>query len=258
MRKLIIFNVVLIVMSSCAKKENKQKCIYKELNTVFLTEYLIVKDTCEVFNDYPYVEYYNDDKIIMSGFSDRFTKEGEWSFFNKNEKEEVSGLFRESQPQGIWNFKNLGNLNWEVFRNPDKGFFVSLPIEWEFFRTQDGASYGVCDRDSENLKDYNLKMIFTSIKLDQIEGSVKELYEKTIQDFEKQGFENVFYKKLDIEDLEEAYEICYEEKEMNSLNTELFYVGKNRLFIMSSSIKKKSLYDFSIVKEIMETSFKGY
>lgn len=245
-------------MSSCAKEEKKRKCIYKELNTVFLIEYLIVKDTCEVFNDYPYVEYYNDDKIIMSGFSDRFTKEGKWRFFNKNEKEEVSGLFRGSQPQGIWNFKNLGNLNWEVFRNPDKGFFVSLPVEWEFFRTQDEVSYGVCDSDSENLKDFNLKMVFTSIKLDEIEGSVEDLYKRTVKDFESQEFKNILFKKLDIEDLDEAYEIYYEDKEVNSLNTELFYVGKDRLFLISSSVKENAPYDFSIVKEIIEMSFKGF
>jgi hypothetical protein len=247
-------------MVSCKKNEEKKDCISKEINEAFLTKYLIVKDTCNTFKGLPNVKYYNNNRLLMSGFSERNDKRGNWYFYSQNEKEEVSGLFEKSQPKGKWNFKNLGELNWDIYKNSNKGYLVSYPNDWKFAESEEGNSVVIFDKNSQSFEDYNLKMIITSVKLDEMEDSVEEIYKNTIDDFSKKGYKDIKYKKVDIDTFNEVYELQYEEllNETKYLNTEIFYSYKKQFYILSFSIRKETVYDYSIIKEILDTSFKVY
>lgn len=255
--------ILLFIIISCKENTNKNRvennCKSKRIETVFLKKYLIKTDSCNSFKIYPKVEYYFNEKKLMSGFSERNDKQGKWSFFNKEGTKEISGIFENSQPKGIWNFKNLETINWKLFDIKEKKFMFSAPSNWFNFGVENSESYGVIDKYSENLDDYNLKFIVTTYKLDELEESVNELYKRTLKEFEN-NFTEIKTKQVDITGFNEVYEI--QSIELNNgkkyLNTELIYSYKDRFYLLSLSINQKANYEYSIIKEIIETSFKVY
>ena len=180
-------------------------------------------------------------------------------FYNEEGIEEISGIFENSQPKGIWNFKDLKNINWKLFDDKDEKYIVSAPSDWFYFGVEDTESYGVLDKYSKDGNDYNLKFVITSYKLNELDESVNELYNRTLKEF-KSNFTEINSKKVDISEFNEVYEI--QSVELNNgkkyLNTELIYSFKDRFYLLSISIDEKANYEYSIIKEIMETSFKVY
>ncbi|MCI2230454.1 hypothetical protein MC378_14840 [Polaribacter sp. MSW13] len=264
MKKLNLL-IILFITISCKENINKNKktpennCKSEKIESVFLKQYLIKTDSCNTFKEFPKVEYFFKEKILMTGFSERNYKQGKWSFFDKKGIEKTSGIFENSQPKGIWNFKDLKTINWKLFDDKDEKYIISAPSDWFYFGVENAESYGVLDKYSKDGNDYNLKLVITSYKLDELDENVNELYNRTLKEF-KNNFTEIKSKKVDISEFNEVYEI--QSVELNNgkryLNTELIYSFKDRFYLISISIDEKANYEYSIIKEIMETSFKVY
>jgi hypothetical protein len=259
------FFIVVISMSifSCKQKKTSAKendCILKEINVAYINKYLVIIDSCKTFNGFSNFKYYNNDKLLMSGFSEKNDKQGQWTFFDSKEKECLKGNFKDSQPLGTWNFKDLGELDWELYQDFDKEYYVSYPSDWKFIEWKKNNSIVIFDKMvNSDLTKYNFRFLLTSLLIDDIEGSIKSLYEESISNFKKNQVQNLNYKKIEMDDKEnEFYEIQYNilNDGIKYTNNEFMFTLGGRLYIKSVSIKKDSEYDYKIIKEILNSSFK--
>lgn len=261
-KRIILSIVTLILFASCKKdlkKEDKiTNCSSTKIELVFLTKYLIKTDTCNHFNKYSMSEYYNNDRLVMSGFSERISKQGKWSFFDKKSMLNVEGEFNNSQPKGTWEFKDIGDIVWETYNNLSKKYLISIPKDWVFIDAPENDRFGIFDPSVSENGSYNLKLVITSLKLNELEGNIRSLYESTVEKFKKKKFSNIENKQVSIDDFNEVYEIKYEEVIDNTkyYNTEFFYSFKDRFYLLSFSRNENASYDYSVVQEILETSFK--
>ena len=252
----------LITTVSCEKKKQKE-CISSKIDVKFLENYLIRSDSCKTYKEYDFSRYYDEDRLLMSGYSERTDKQGEWVFFKDGNNEFTKGFFENSQPEGKWVLKNIGKVEWKVYQNLEKGYFFSYPSEWKIIESNENNSLVVFDNNtSSDFSNYTLKFIITCIKLEDLEESIESLYEGSIANLKKENMKNLKHKEIDIEDSgsDKYYEINYEELNNNVeyFSSELMFSYNDNLYLKSFSIKKSSEYDYKVLKEILETSFKVF
>lgn len=251
----------LFVMFSC-KKETKKKvnknCISKSIDAAFLEKYFVVSDSCETFNGYPKVKYFdNNNKLIMEGYSERYLKESEWRFFNEDNIKVVTGLFVNSEPKNVWKFKDIGDINWLVHEDLKNGYRFSYPKEWNEFTFQEGSMIGFSN--SNDLKDQSLVITITAGNLSDLSTNFSTYCENMIDSFKSDdkilGFES---KKIDMDDVDEVYEFRYHtaENKKQFISNELLFNYKGKVYVFSSTMSEKSNYDYSIIREVITTSFK--
>ncbi|NVK53872.1 MAG: hypothetical protein HWD85_13130 [Flavobacteriaceae bacterium] len=258
MKKIVLFTILCFIVSCNDTKEktSKKKCLSEKIDAAFIEEYLVVTDSCKTLNGYNSVSYYSNNELIMRGYSERNFKQGEWSFYNA--KEEITkGLFKDSQPIGEWKFADIGNVSWKNYQDLEKGYKFSFPKEWESSAFVDGNMIGVSNSSNQSEQDFFVSI--TSGKIDELDLSLEE-YIKNLHSTLKESkkIENFKNKRIDVEGLKDAYEFKFDTKNMGvSLSTsELIYISSDKIHVISIIIRNGSSYDYSIVKEIIMTSFK--
>lgn len=261
MKKLYIILIIGFVFS-CNNKKDKN-CTSKEVNAINLKKYLVLSDTCKAYRGYNYVEYYDNERLLMSGFSERSDKQGQWSFFDKENNEIVKGGFEDSQPKGEWLFESIKEVDWRIYKNLKKGYFFSYPLKWKIIESKENNSVVLFDdKTDSNFSNYNLKFVITSIKLQDLEGSIESLYESSIASLKQDKVKNLNYKEIIIEDsgANKFYEIQYDElnNKIEYFSSEFMFTYNDNLYLKSISIKKGSKYDYRVIKEIIDTSFKVF
>jgi len=267
----IFLAILFVSFLSCSikKKGNKidkeKACQSKVIDAVYIKKYLVITDSCKVFKGNNFVKYFDNNRLVMSGYSERNFREGKWSFFNQNKKEVVKGSFVNSEPIGIWKFNEIGTITWDVYKNLEKGYRFSFPKEWKIIF--DGKNIvGLIN--TGNIKAYDLLITYTSGKLSQLSTDISSsyvdlnsFYEDLISSLKKgEASKNLKYKKLNLQGSNEAYEVQYDFNNGNDIffYDEILINFKDRVYFITTNINKKANYDYSIIKEIMMTSFKVY
>jgi len=266
---LVILFVSFLYCSSKIKgnKIDKEKaCQSKVIDAVYLKKYLVITDSCKVFDGNNFVKYFDNNRLVMSGYSKRNFREGKWSFFDQNEKEVIKGSFVNSQPIGIWNFNKIGTITWDVYTDLKKGYRFSFPKEWELIFDDKNNTVGLIN--TGNIKAYDLLITYTSGKLSQLSTDISSSYEDLNSFYEdlisslkkRKASKNLKYKKLNLQGSNEAYEVQYDFNNGNDIFVydEILINFKDRVYFITTNINKKANYDYSIIKEIMMTSFKVY
>lgn len=260
MKNIYLF-ILLVVALSCDKKTEKKNCISEKIDAVFIKKYFVETDSCDKFQNYIKVNYYDIDnkKLLMFGYSNRSTKQGKWKFFDSNQKKVSEGQFKDSEPSGIWEFNELGTINWGVYVNLEKGFRISVPKEWNVVNLEKENTIGILN--SSDLDKYDLKIAITSAPLNQLETELSVFIEETIKFFnENENIKKIQHKKLSLIDINESYEIQYEKSDNTGdyINKEYIYEFEGQIYIFSSSLRKNSNYDFKVIEEIIMSSYKMY
>ncbi|WP_299711550.1 hypothetical protein [uncultured Tenacibaculum sp.] len=253
-------NITVLVLSiffliSCEKK----KCISNEIEKAFIQEYFIETDSCDLYKGYPRTKYFKKEKILMSGFSKRNEKQGEWNFYNEKGDQVSRTIFKDSQPVSISNFNSLDSISWKVYNSLDKKYLISVPENWVLVNSSDdNNSVGIVDESVLNSGNYNFKLVITSLKIKELKESITSLYKRTVEEFKEEGVKDVINKQISIDTFNEVYEIKYKViiEGIEYLNRELFYSYKDRFYLLSFSKKNNISYDYSIIEEILDTSFK--
>lgn len=262
MKKIIIAG--LVILTSCnigknkeEKKEDtieKPKCTTRKIELTYIDKYLEVIDSCETYKGYPKFEYYDDEKLYMHGYSERYLKQGKWSFLNSG-KEVISGEFKDSQPLGTWQFNELGKISWDVYDNLEKGYSISLPLEWQFSNPEGGNVVSLID--TKNTENYNFVLNITSGNVKDLSDDFTVVFNNMVANLKNDEDINDFvYKKLDIIGMEAAYEFQYRKNDYKT--NEFLYNFKGKFYVLTVSLKKGANYDYSVIKEILLTSFKMY
>ena len=262
MKKIVIAS--LVILTSCnigknkeEKKEDtieKPKCTTRRIELTYIDKYLEVIDSCETYKGYPKFEYYDDEKLYMHGYSERYLKQGKWSFLNSG-KEVINGEFKDSQPLGTWQFHDIGEINWDMYDNLENGYSISLPLEWEF--SQPEGQNIIALTDTKNSKDYNFLCTITSGNIKDLSDDFTIVFNNMVASLKGNKDINDFTsKKLSINGMEAAYELQYN---INDYKTnEFLYNFNGKIYMLSISLKKSASYDYSVIKEILLTSFKMY
>lgn len=258
MRKIIfILSITTLMIFSCKEEPKKNNCESRIINTIFLKKYLIVKDSCNLYKGVNKVKYYDNNRLIMSGFDDRMFKQGEWSFYDNDGKEIIKGVFIDSKPTGDWKFKSQ-DISWNIYDNENKGYAISAPKKWQLI-DNDKEENTITISDTSSIEEYNLKIDVTSASIENMNISVKGFVEETIKLYkENEAVSNIENKKLILKGVDVSYELQYNynDETGNYLHKEYIYSFKGMVYILSSSLNEKSNYDYEIIDEIMLTSFK--
>jgi len=243
-------SILLINLISCNKRD---KCVKKYIDKVFLKELVVIKDTCKTFENYSSVKYYFKGGILMSGFGDRAFKQGNWKFFNKNEIV-TEGFFKESEPIGTWKYESIGKIDWSTYIDESSGFGFSVPKNWSNLKEKNTVAFF----NSTNLDNHNLKI---SVTVTNVNESLDVWVKKFLNYLEKENVNDLKSKKIDITGLKKSYEINYLRKYKGIgkfIISEFIFIFDSKVFIVSTSLKLGSVYDFTIINEQMLYSFKMY
>ncbi|NVK53381.1 MAG: hypothetical protein HWD85_10645 [Flavobacteriaceae bacterium] len=250
----ILIMVTLII--SCNTVMKKNKCISKVYDTSLIQKYLVVTDSCKTFEGYNNISYYNNSRLVMSGYSERNFKQGEWSFYNLK-KEIIKGSFKNSQPIGEWKFIDIGNISWKNYQNLEKGYKFSFPKKWESSAFVDGNMIGVSNSSNQSEQDFFVSI--TSGEINELNLSLEDYIKSLHNRFnDNKDVKNLKQKKIYVEGLKDAYEFKYDTKNMGIelSSNEMIYISNDRIYAVSVIIRKGTSYDYSILKEIIMTSFK--
>ncbi len=262
MKKIILLSSLLVLCSCKVEKKINlsigKKCIYKFTDAVHLKEYKLKIDSCKTLNTKVYHKYYINDTLIMEGYSDRYNKEGDWKFYNGESELTTKVKFNNSELIGISKFKNLDTISWGIFHLPNKGFRISKPKKWVVIK-DDENTISFCD--TNRFSPPNLNISISAYHLDDVEGNIRDAYNKTISNNKNQkGIKNLRFKKVNLLGFKEVYEIVSEEVIFNQ-NVEvrqILSVYKDRFYLIQITLNKSAKSDFKVLKEIIQNSFHVY
>jgi len=244
-----ILIIIAIGIFSCNKKYN---CIKSFKDTGSIKGYLIVKDTCNVFEKKSHESYYINDTLIMAGYGNRFVKQGVWEYYNKGEKI-TQGKFNNSSPLGIWNYKNFGNIEWVKKENTDEGYQLSLPKSWKIIKLDQNSMDAVNDT---NLSKFNVKI---EINIQKEDVSIDNLYINLSNKFKKENKESFKIKKWVTLDGINTFEFEIKSKfgDGSVFNTNSIYFKlNNKIYSISIYVREGSNYAYEIIKEQIMWSFR--
>lgn len=104
--------VIIGFLFSC---QNEKDCHSKIKDERTLNEYFVRIDSCKIWKDYRYHEYFSGKGLAMSGFGDRLLKQGKWSF-HYDGREIATGEFRDGRPIGDWKSDLVNIKNWKIIK----------------------------------------------------------------------------------------------------------------------------------------------
>lgn len=245
----ILLGILIIVISSCSTNNS---CIKTFKDSQLFKEYIVNKDTCNIFENKPHLSYYLNDTLIMSGFGNRLIKEGLWKFYNNGEII-TSGVFKNANPEGKWNYKNFGDIDWEFYKNKDGNYVLSLPKNWKIVNLTPISMEIVNDTILDN---FDVKIVTESLPSDI---SFDELYSNISTKFKKEAGEYFKIKKWIASD--EVNTFVFEYK-TNFSDGSIFKVSSryykfnDQVYSISIYIRDGLNYAYDIIEEQIMWSFK--
>ena len=260
MKKTIVF-ICLVTFYSC-KFEKKinisigEKCIYNFTDAVYLKEYKLKIDSCKTLKSKAYHKYYSDNILVMEGYSDRYDKQGEWSFYSSKNELITKIKFQDSELVRASKFKNLDTISWTKLHISNKKFRIAKPKKWIAITEDENT---ITFNDTNAFSPPNITISIMSVDINDIIGNVKDVYLKTIKSFKTSSSgKNMRHKELDIIGDNKTYEFNFEEKtyDLDYIITQTLIDSNDRFYILTTTKRKGSLKDYSVIEEIIKNSFK--
>lgn len=244
--------VIAIIINSC--KENE--CTQKLRDERTLNEYFVEIDTCDQFEGAYFYQYFNNDGLFMAGYGDRLLKQGEWSYYYKNE-ELGKGQFKDGKPIGNWEFKYDEEIIWKSITVKENGFEVSVPSSW--FLENDRPNFSLFI--SMNLN--NPEMANFNVIVSDYDMKVSEYINDHTDTLKlNPHIKEIDIKKLKISDIDESFQRKFkvEQNQNEELIFQTFYGKKslNKVFIITINSKYESYRKYEPIFEVMLNSFKIY
>ncbi|WP_299670947.1 hypothetical protein [uncultured Polaribacter sp.] len=264
MKKILLLFMSSILFFSCKFEKHikieygKKNCTKKIIDAVYNDEYLTKYDTCNKYKRKFYRKYFTDNKLIMEGYSERYSKEGVWRFYNKKGDTITKVNFKNSELTGNSKFKNLDTISWGIFALPNKGFRISKPKRLSVLEEDENTFYF---DDKNGNGSTNLSFRITMHLIDDIDGEIIDIYNNTVsQKQNHKRIQRLKFKKVNISDYKESYQITNEEIQDDKilLIEENIIVYKDRFYYIQIIQNKQSKYDYTVMKEIIKNSFKVY
>ena len=182
MKKLILFTLLLVIFSCKFEKKTNisigKKCVFKVTDAVHLKEYKLKIDSCKTLKSKAYHKYYNNNILVMEGYSNRYHKEGEWNFYNSNNNLITRINFKNSELTGITKFKNLDTISWEKLHLSDKKFRISKPKKWVIIPENENT---LTFNDTNGFSPPNIVVSIMSVDINELVSNVKDVYLKSIE-----------------------------------------------------------------------------
>ena len=247
----LLLGTALIILNSC-----EERCIKKIKDERTLNEYFVEIDTCDQYNSYSLHRYFNNDGLFMYGYGDRLLKQGEWSYYFKNE-EIAKGRFNNGEPIGDWEYNYLENTSWKVINDTLSGFKISIPSSW--FLENERPNYSLfVSADSKNLEEANFNIVVSDYDL-----KISEYVNKHTDSLRTNtSIKEIDLKELSIDDIDEAFQRKFkiEEDQYQGLAFQTFYGRKDldKVFIITINSKYSSYKKYEPIFEAMLNSFKMY
>lgn len=250
LKKTILYGIFTIGLLSCTTKKN---CITKFKDSESITEFIVLKDSCNVFENNSYEVYYINDTIIMSGYGNRFLKQGDWEYYHKGEII-TKGEFKNSNPIGIWNYKNFGKVEWVIKENIDGKYHLSLPKSWKIIKANHISMETVNDTILDN---FNVKIEIDVVKADI---SLDDLYVNISDKFKNENEEFFKIKKWVTLDGVKSFLFEFKTKFRDDnvfIVNNIYFEFNNEIYSISIYVRESSNYAYKIIEEQIIRSFRG-
>lgn len=252
--KYIAFIINIGFLFSC---QNEKDCHSKIKDDRTLNEYFVKIDSCKIWKNYCYHEYFSSKGLAMSGYGDRLFKQGEWSFYYSGKKI-ATGEFRDGKPIGTWESDLVNVKNWKIIKGGTNDFEISIPSSWWNDNSEDSKFSILTSINKESVKDVNLNIVVTDYDL-----SISEYITKHNDTLNNLGYiKELDYKELFTEGFNEVYQRKFkiEQENNETLVFQTLFGQKtdNKVFVITVSSKYDSYRKFEPYLSSMVNSFRVY
>ena len=143
-----------------------------------------------------------------------------------------------------------------VLRLSNRKFRISKPKKWVIIPENENT---LTFNDTNGISPPNIVISIMSVDINELVDSVKDVYLKSIESFKTNSdIKNMTHKKINVIGDNETYEFSSEEEIHNQdyIVTQNLIDSNNRFYILTTTRKKSSLKDYSVIEEIIKNSFK--